>query len=156
MEASDPHAHQPDAEGTETAPVTQAQPSPSEDPQSVDPPEQEQQAEQAAEEHESEDEAAEEAESTEESGVLVGTTTEQAPGVGGIGDHPAPAAMVDPESGELRVAGQAPADTAALSAPPDQEVEQPSDEEIEENRERLNAVTEPDPVQIERPDIGTE
>lgn len=51
-------------------------------------------------------------------GLLAGTGEELAPGVGGAGEHPAPAAMRDPETGELRVAGQPPAGTAALSEAP--------------------------------------
>lgn len=96
-------------------------------------------------------------ETPEGGGVLIGTTTEQAPGVGGIGDHPAPAAMVDPESGQVRVAGQPP-HAASSVAPEGGEVDVQAGGDVtdEEARGRLNAVQEPEQVETERPDIGTE
>jgi hypothetical protein len=42
------------------------------------------------------------------SGVLAGTSSERAAGVGGGGEHPAPAIMRDPETGALRQHGEAP------------------------------------------------
>lgn len=87
-----------------------------------------------------------------ESGLLVGTASEQAPGVGGVGDHPAPAAMVDPESGRVRVAGEPP-HAASGVAPGEEEADAETDEEA---REKLNAVQEPDQIETDRPDIGTE
>lgn len=94
----------------------------------------------------------------EDEGVLVGTGTERAPGVGGLGDHPAPAAMRDPVRGGIHVAGEPPAGTiAGSSAPADSEdVQAGGDVTDEDARERLNAVTEPEPYETERPDIGTE
>lgn len=90
-------------------------------------------------------------------GVLVGTTAEQEPGVGGIGDHPAPAAMVDPETGEVRVAGQPPHAASGVAPEGDAFDEQAGgDVTDEEAKEKLEAVQEPDQIETERPDIGTE
>jgi hypothetical protein len=89
-------------------------------------------------------------------GVLTGTATEQAPGVGGLGDHPAPAAMVD-ETGNVRVAGQPPHAAAGVAPEGDTTDEQAGgDVTDEEAAEKLTAVQEPEQVETERPDIGTE
>jgi hypothetical protein len=93
---------------------------------------------------------------TDESPDLVaGTETETAPGVGGLGDHPAPAAMRDAD-GELRVHGETES-TAGWTSPAgdgfDLQVGEVTDESA---RERLDALAEPEPFAIERPDIGTE
>lgn len=92
-----------------------------------------------------------------EEGILVGTESERAPGVG-LADHPAPAAVRDPETGHVRVAGEAPANTSAGTQVPvgDSSDEQAGDVEDAEARERLNAVTEPEPIETDRPDLGTE
>lgn len=93
----------------------------------------------------------------EESGPLAGTSSELEPGVGGTGDHPAPAAMRD-ESGDLHVAGEAPAGTAESNESPagDSTDLQSGDVVDPEAREKLNAETEPEQVETDRPDIGTE
>lgn len=95
------------------------------------------------------------AEPTEGEGLLAGTASERQPGVGGTGDHPAPAAMRDPETGRLRVAGEP--ETGAGTAVPvgDSTDLQAGDVTDESARERLNAVTEPEQQETERPDLGT-
>jgi hypothetical protein len=161
----DPHAgqQQPDAVGAETAPVApafedQAQsgdrppedsavegPPPVTDPENLPQEPDEQSGPSVASE-----------EAVGSPGVLVGTTTEEAPGVGGIGDHPAPAAMVDPETGRVRVAGEPPHAAASVAPAEDADVQAGGDVTDDEARERLNAVQEPEQVETERPDIGTE
>lgn len=94
----------------------------------------------------------------EREGILAGTGSELAPGVGGDGDHPAPAAVLG-DDGQLHVAGEPPAGTIAPSqAPVGDEPDVGSGDIVsdEEARERLNAVTEPEPYETERPDLGTE
>lgn len=94
-------------------------------------------------------------EHTDEQGPLVGTASEQAPGVGGTGDHPAPAAMVDPETGNVRVAGSPP-DVASGVAPASDTTDlQSGDVTDAEAREKLNAETELEDVPTDRPDLGT-
>jgi hypothetical protein len=103
--------------------------------------------------------AGEEADDEEGEGVqLAGTASEQAPGVGGTGDHPAPAAVIRPEDGQLHVAGEPPAGTVAGTAvpagdAPDLQAGEVTDPEA---RERLNATKEPEQIETERPDLGTE
>lgn len=115
-------------------------------------------APQSSAEPSSESSPASSSESSETEGPLAGTTAEQEPGVGGTGDHPAPAVMRDPETGALHSAGEAPAGTAESGQPPASDTAdlQAGDVTDEEARERLNAVIEPEPHPIERPDLGTE
>ena len=88
-------------------------------------------------------------------GPLAGTESERAPGVGGLGDHPAPAAMLD-EDGVMRQHGETPS-TAAQQAPVgDGFEEQVGDVTDPEAQEKLDAVVEPEPYEIKRPDLGTE
>lgn len=89
----------------------------------------------------------------EHEGLLVGTGSEQAPGVGDA-SHPAPAAMVR-EDGLAHVAGESPVGTTPASSGYDPD-DTPSGATTEEARERLNAVQEPEQHDIKRPDIGTE
>jgi len=98
------------------------------------------------------------AEGKDRVGVLAGTASEQAPGVGGTGDHPTPAAMVDPDDGGLHVAGEPPAGTSALSASPEGDTtdRQAGDVTDPQARARLNAVVAPAPFHTKRPDLGTE
>lgn len=94
---------------------------------------------------------------SEDPGLLAGTSSEQQPGVGGTGDHPAPASVVG-EDGELHVAGEPPAGTSAGTQTPagDTTDLQSGDVTDPEAREKLNAETEPEPIETDRPDIGTE
>lgn len=148
---------------TETAPVDQEQPvdpSPEETETHDEPlvPAIEESAPEASDEHEQEPPSPEENSTEgEEGGVLSGTASEQAPGVGGTGDHPAPAAMINPEDGSLHVAGEPPNGSIAGSVAPAGESDL-SDRDVSdpEALEKLNAVQEPEQVETERPDIGTE
>lgn len=99
--------------------------------------------------------SSESSESTGEEGPLVGTTTEQQPGVGGSGDHPAPAVMRD-ESGAVHSAGAGPS-TAAETAPEGDSADATDESHAlsPEAAEELNQVHEPDQVETDRPDIGT-
>jgi hypothetical protein len=91
-----------------------------------------------------------------EDGVLIGTGSELAPGVGGTGDHPTPAVMRDPETGAIRVAGQ-PSNGAIGASPEGDDFDaQSGDVTDPAARARLNAVSEPEAYAIKRPDIGTE
>lgn len=93
-----------------------------------------------------------------EAGLLAGTTAEVAPGVGGTGDHPAPAAVLN-EDGSLHVAGEPPVGNIAPSqAPAGDSTDLPSGDVVTDPaaREKLNAETEPEPIETDRPDIGTE
>lgn len=89
-------------------------------------------------------------------GVLAGTSSEAEPGVGGTGDHPAPAVMVDPATGNLRQHGE-PVDTAGDQSPRGDSTDRPSGDVVTdpEARARLNAGYEPEQVHTERQDIGT-
>lgn len=93
--------------------------------------------------------------SESEEGPLVGTESEQAPGVGDA-THPAPAAMRDPETGEVRVAGSPPG-AASGTAPAGDSPDLQSGEDVTdpEARERLNAVHELEGEDTNRPDLGT-
>jgi hypothetical protein len=92
-----------------------------------------------------------ESSSSSEPGFLTGTASEQAPGIGDS-THPAPAAIIG-EDGQLHVAGEPPVGNIAPSLPqPDPPASGPTDEE---NIAKLNAVTEPEPQETNRPDIGT-
>lgn len=95
---------------------------------------------------------------TETTGLLAGTGSETQPGVGGTGDHPAPAAVVDPETGELHSAGQPPAGNVASEQSPTGDLSDATDEShalSDKARAALNEVHEPDQVETDRPDIGT-
>lgn len=92
----------------------------------------------------------------EDEGILTGTASEQAPGVGGLGDHPAPAAVRDPD-GSIHVAGEPPAGTIAGSVAPDDLGETAGGDVTDpEAQERLNAVVDHAAHPTDRPDIGTE
>lgn len=91
-------------------------------------------------------------------GLLTGTASELQPGVGGLGDHPAPA-VVKNEDGTLHVAGEPPAGTSAGTQVPEgdsADLQSGDDVTDPEAREALNEVKEPDQIETERPDIGTE
>lgn len=96
-------------------------------------------------------------ETAAEPGVLAGTGSELAPGVGGTGDHPAPAVMVDPATGFMRQHGESLINTAGNQAPiGDLSDTTSADNALDpEARERLDAVTEPDQAETNRPDLGT-
>lgn len=96
---------------------------------------------------------------TEEPGILTGTGSELQPGVGGSGDHPAPAVVVDPADGTQHVAGEPPAGTVAGGQAPQgdsSDLQSGGDVTDPEALERLNAVHEPEQIETDRPDIGTE
>jgi hypothetical protein len=89
---------------------------------------------------------------------LVGTPSEQQPGSGASGTHPAPALMTDGETGFMRqhgepVNGMAAGDQSPVGDAVDQ---QAGDGLSDEARLALHGHSEPDPVHIERADIGTE
>lgn len=168
----DEHAgeQQPDAAGTETGPIPVEPVSPDSpgvrEPEAVpvtDPTSASIEETHSNEDAASESPAPQSSESSESSdepqgeGLLAGTASEQAPGVGGLGDHPAPAAIVG-EDGQLHVAGEPPAGTIASGQAPvgDAADEQSGDVTDEEARERLNAVQEPEQIETDRPDIGTQ
>ncbi len=90
----------------------------------------------------------------DERGTLPGTASEQAPGVGGTGDHPAPASMVD-ENGVLHVAGEPPNAAAGQSPVGDSTDVQSGTDVDPEALAKLDAVTEPVQAETDRPDIGT-
>lgn len=92
--------------------------------------------------------------SEDESGLLVGTTSEQAPGVGDA-SHPAPAAMRDPQTGEVRVAGSPPSAASGTVPASDSPDEQAGDVTDPQAREQLSAVHELENEPTDRPDIGT-
>lgn len=99
------------------------------------------------------DTRAERAESDEDASdddLLVGTGTERAPGVGGGGEHPAPAVVRDPETGFVRQHGEA-LNTAGDQAP----YGDASDESDASAEREPQGVVEPDPVETDRIDIGT-
>lgn len=168
MEASqyDEHAgeHQPDPVGAETGPVVvpeeeatsersaeerqtdEADPTPGSSSPAPEGP--------AADERESGDEDRV-AEEDDEPGILTGTGAEQAPGVGGAGEHPAPAVVRGPD-GSLHVAGEPPAGTVASGLAGSELRDTPSGAADEEAREALNAEHEPDQIETDRPDLGTE
>jgi hypothetical protein len=93
----------------------------------------------------------------DDGGLLVGTSSEQAPGVGGVGDHPAPAAMRDPETGFIRQHGE-PVNTAGNQSPQGDATDEGSGDDFlsPEARANLTKQHEPDQADTERPDIGTE
>jgi hypothetical protein len=85
---------------------------------------------------------------------LPGTGSEQQPGVGGTGDHPAPASIVG-EDGQLHQAGE-PVGVASSNAPEGDSTDlQSGDLSPEAEAERDRADPEPDQVEIDRPDLGT-
>lgn len=87
--------------------------------------------------------------------LLVGTSTELEHGTGGLGDHPAPAVMVDSD-GSLHVAGEAPAgNVAGSSTPVGDTSELQSGDLSPEAKARYDVVAEPVQVATDRPDIGT-
>jgi hypothetical protein len=91
----------------------------------------------------------------EEVGPLVGTTSEQESGVGGLGDHPAPAVMRDPETGAIRQHGE-PVNTAGNQVPiGDSSDEESGDGLNDDAREALTREQEPDQQDTDRVDIGT-
>lgn len=94
---------------------------------------------------------------SEDPGLLAGTSSEQQPGVGGTGDHPAPAAMRD-ESGALHSAGRPPSGTVESEESPTGDATDLTDAghaQSPEAREELDSVHEPDQVETDRPDLGT-
>jgi hypothetical protein len=91
----------------------------------------------------------------EEFSPLVGTSSELAPGVGGVGDHPAPAVMRDPATGFMRQHGEGPL-TAGDQSPIGDTVDRMAGDGLDpEAREKLHAEHEPDQIDIDRSDIGT-
>lgn len=95
------------------------------------------------------------AEREDEPGILTGTAEELAPGVGGAGEHPAPAAVRNPD-GSLHVAGEPPVGNVASGLAGSELEETPSGATDEGAREALNAEQEPEQIETERPDLGTE
>lgn len=107
------------------------------------------------------DQADSSSESSEAAGqggsLLAGTSSELEPGVGGTGDHPAPAAMLDPSTGQLHQAGEPPSGGVAVGQAPagDSTDLQSGDLSPEAQAALDNAPHEPEQVEIDRPDIGT-
>lgn len=90
------------------------------------------------------------------SGLVAGTGTELEPGTGGLGDHPAPAAMIGPD-GALHVAGEPPAGNIAGSSSPVGDTSDLASGDLspEAKAARDAAPSEHQQVETNRPDIGT-
>lgn len=88
--------------------------------------------------------------------ILTGTSSELEHGVGGTGDHPAPAVMLDGQ-GALHSAGEPPAgNVASGQAPAGDSFDLQSGDLSPEAKEALaNAPHEHPQIQTDRPDIGT-
>lgn len=85
---------------------------------------------------------------------IVGTSSEQEPGVGGAADHPAPALMIG-EDGFMRQHGEA-SWTAGDQTPTDDQTDKPAGDGLsDEARAALHAHSEPVQLHTDRPDIGT-
>lgn len=138
---------QPDPAGTETAPV--AAPSPPAQGEADSNPPTEGDVPTFPSDEAADPDASEESAATQAQG------RDEPAGVGGTGDHPAPAAMRD-ETGKLRVAGESPnVSFAGTEAGADLGEDIASGALDPEAREKLNAETEPEQVEVQRPDIGT-
>lgn len=88
---------------------------------------------------------------------LVGTPSELQPGTGSAGSHPAPALMIDDQTGFMRqhgepVNGTAAGDQSPIGDPVDQTA---GDGLSDEARLAVRAHSEVEPVHTERPDLGT-
>lgn len=87
---------------------------------------------------------------------LAGTGTEVEHGVGGGGEHPAPAAVVG-DDGQLHQAGEPPAGTVASGqAPAGDPFDLQSGDLSPEAQAALDAApNEPEQAETDRPDLGT-